>query len=76
MWVYAQYLRLRMGTARSRPSLRLTLEYKARNSATVKLVTKPSQWFKIGMRGRRKGRGASNLRNGSFAGNLEWQSFV
>ncbi|GBP08443.1 hypothetical protein EVAR_77143_1 [Eumeta japonica] len=42
--------------------LYLTTVY-ARNSAAVKVVTKASQWYKIGTRGRRKkGRGALNPR--------------
>ncbi|GBP15707.1 hypothetical protein EVAR_93902_1 [Eumeta japonica] len=56
---------------------KLRVQYNARNSAVVKLVTKASQWRKIGTRGRRsKGRGALNLRITSFAGNAERQSFV
>ncbi|GBP26699.1 hypothetical protein EVAR_23470_1 [Eumeta japonica] len=42
----------------------------SRNSTSVKLVTKASQWRKIGIRGRRrKGRGALSLRTRSLAGN-------
>ncbi|GBP22383.1 hypothetical protein EVAR_11899_1 [Eumeta japonica] len=44
--------------------------------AAVKLVTKQSQWRKIEMRERRKGRGTLNLRSASFAGNSERQSFM
>ncbi|GBP88760.1 MAP kinase-activated protein kinase 2 [Eumeta japonica] len=51
-------------------------KYNARNSAAVKLITKATQWRKIGMRGRRrKGRGALNLRVASFTGNPQ-ESFV
>ncbi|GBP55517.1 hypothetical protein EVAR_36240_1 [Eumeta japonica] len=46
-------------------------------TVAVKLVTKASQWRKIGTRrSRRKGRGALNLRIASFARNSEQQSFV
>ncbi|GBP27287.1 hypothetical protein EVAR_77301_1 [Eumeta japonica] len=46
-------------------------------TAAAKLVTKASQWHKIGRRRRRrKGRGTLNLRITSFAGNPDWQSFV
>ncbi|GBP06229.1 hypothetical protein EVAR_3581_1 [Eumeta japonica] len=45
-------------------------------TAAVKIVTKASQWRKIGPRERRKGRGVSNLRITSFAGNSERPSFV
>ncbi|GBP65254.1 hypothetical protein EVAR_37102_1 [Eumeta japonica] len=39
------------------------VQYKARNYATVKFITKASQWRKIGTwRRRRKGRGAQYLR--------------
>ncbi|GBP17936.1 Apolipoprotein D [Eumeta japonica] len=52
-------------------------QYKARNFATVNLVTKVSQWRKTGMRGRRRmGRGALKLRIALFAGNTERQGFV
>ncbi|GBP88066.1 hypothetical protein EVAR_64870_1 [Eumeta japonica] len=48
------------------------VQYNARNSAAVKLVTKASQWHKIGRRGRRRmDRGALHLRIASFAGNAE-----
>ncbi|GBP65654.1 hypothetical protein EVAR_53464_1 [Eumeta japonica] len=54
-----------------------TVQYNARNSAAVKLVTKASQWRIIGTRGRRREcRGALNRRIASLAGNSEWQSFV
>ncbi|GBP43034.1 Protein mini spindles [Eumeta japonica] len=44
--------------------LQYYLQYNARNSVAVKLVTKASQWRKIATQGRRrKGRGALNLRN-------------
>ncbi|GBP27662.1 hypothetical protein EVAR_12706_1 [Eumeta japonica] len=53
------------------------LQYDARNPAAVKLVTIASQWRKMGMRATRiKGRGESNSRITSFAGNTEQQSFV
>ncbi|GBP91668.1 hypothetical protein EVAR_77465_1 [Eumeta japonica] len=53
------------------------VEYNARNSAAVKLVTNGSQWRKIDTRGRRrKGRGALNLRTALFARNPERQSFL
>ncbi|GBP47928.1 Chaoptin [Eumeta japonica] len=55
----------------------LPSQYKARKSAAEKLVTKESQWCKIGMLGqRRKGQRVLNLRITSFAGNSERQSFV
>ncbi|GBP18816.1 hypothetical protein EVAR_93244_1 [Eumeta japonica] len=48
--------------------------YKVRNCATVKFVTKASQWRKTTTRGRRrKSRGALNLRIVSFAGSSERQ---
>ncbi|GBO99090.1 hypothetical protein EVAR_7051_1 [Eumeta japonica] len=48
-----------------------------RNFAAVKLVTNMSQWRKIVTRtGRRKGRGALNLRIASFLNNSERQSFI
>ncbi|GBP44338.1 hypothetical protein EVAR_31231_1 [Eumeta japonica] len=58
-------------------------KHNARNSAAVKLVTKASQWRKLGARGRRrKGRGALNLRqvshvllNGTSLGQLNGKSF-
>ncbi|GBP90085.1 hypothetical protein EVAR_50078_1 [Eumeta japonica] len=62
-------------TTADRPQLKV--QYNARNSAAVKLVTKTSQWRKTGKRGRRrKNRGALNLRIESFAGNSQRQSFV
>ncbi|GBP23702.1 Protein CBFA2T2 [Eumeta japonica] len=54
-----------------------SVQYNARNSAAVKLVTKASRWRKIGTRGRgREGRGPFYLRIASFAGNSERQSFL
>ncbi|GBP78169.1 hypothetical protein EVAR_99204_1 [Eumeta japonica] len=51
--------------------------FNARNSTAVKFVMKESQWREMGPRGRgRKDRGALNLRNASFVGNSERQSFV
>ncbi|GBP37215.1 hypothetical protein EVAR_31146_1 [Eumeta japonica] len=38
-----------------------TCTYNSRNSATVKLVTKASQWYEMGTRGRRKRRKALSL---------------
>ncbi|GBP36977.1 hypothetical protein EVAR_96970_1 [Eumeta japonica] len=53
------------------------VQYNARKSVAVKLVTKALQWRKIQTPGRRsKSRRALNLRVASFAGNSEWQSFV
>ncbi|GBP30471.1 Sodium-coupled monocarboxylate transporter 1 [Eumeta japonica] len=55
----------------------ITIQYNTRNSAAVKLITKATRWLKLGTRGRRKkGRGASNLRITSFAGNSERQKFM
>ncbi|GBP64176.1 hypothetical protein EVAR_35565_1 [Eumeta japonica] len=42
----------------------------------MKLVTKASQWRKMRRGRRRKGREAFNLRDASFVGNSERQSFV
>ncbi|GBP82121.1 hypothetical protein EVAR_43467_1 [Eumeta japonica] len=55
----------------------IKVQYNVRNSAAVKLVTKASQWRKIGtQRKRRKSRGMFNLRITSFTGNSERQSVV
>ncbi|GBP80166.1 hypothetical protein EVAR_97360_1 [Eumeta japonica] len=54
-----------------------TLQYNAQNSAAVKIVTKASQWRKIGRGGRRrKSRGVLNLRITSFVSNSDRQSLV
>ncbi|GBP79100.1 hypothetical protein EVAR_103526_1 [Eumeta japonica] len=51
--------------------LQINLQYNARNSAAIKLVTKVSQWRKIGWpRRRRKGQGVLNLHITSFAGKV------
>ncbi|GBP62612.1 hypothetical protein EVAR_46451_1 [Eumeta japonica] len=53
------------------------VQYNARNSASVKSVTKASQWRKIETQGRRrKGRRMLNLRITSIAGNSELQNFA
>ncbi|GBP77159.1 hypothetical protein EVAR_38738_1 [Eumeta japonica] len=61
------------GAGRRLPALariNALVQYNARNSTAVKLVTKASQWRKIVKRDRRrKGQGALNLRIASFLSN-------
>ncbi|GBP69918.1 hypothetical protein EVAR_83236_1 [Eumeta japonica] len=53
------------------------VQYNARNSAAMKLVTTASQWRKIGTRRRRRTRrGALTLRIASFSDSSEQQSFM
>ncbi|GBP94518.1 hypothetical protein EVAR_6194_1 [Eumeta japonica] len=64
-------------SAPERDDDQVAIQYNARNSAAVELITNASQLRKIGARERRrKGRGALNLLIASLAGNSERQSFV